>query len=444
MPEQFHHLTSTSSLLNTSIVNQFQIFFSVYPTFSMPFRLGDVPRELVAEFAHHLDNPSFANLSQTCKDLYQLLGPELTKRAEQVSLAPRQMYEEQYEYADDQKEGVDEPLFLLDRPLLSPDFVPVEGEVFGNAVLAGNLDTVTFLLKAGVNPNSYIVAGTRMLSLAVQSMNILMVSLLLQYGANPVLKDLIEDMSPLAHAAQSRRDDMVELLINAGGDLAEFNVLGCIVRGCGSRILDLCISRGANFAAVGKAGYTVLHYLVSRNDLEIFNLVIPHIPGDMLDAVTVMGRTALHFAVLNTDARLAKPLLSLGVDMNARDSTGYTALHLALKKRHLLLAHDLLARGCQLGVVNQEGETELHLAIQTRQADLVCMLLQRNVDINAHNANAATPLHYAVRLRDAAMVNVLLTEGATRPDLEIKDAAGRTALQEANALGETAIASLFS
>lgn len=70
-------------------------------------------------------------------------------------------------------------------------------------------------------------------------------------------------------------------------------------------------------------------------------------------------------------------------------------------------------------------------------------LLQQNVDINAHNADAATPLHYAVRLRDAAMVNVPLTEGPTQPDLQVQDADGRTALQEALNLGGWAVAPLF-
>lgn len=394
----------------------------------MSFPLGDLPRELVVEIAQRLDNPSLANLSQTCKDLHELLGPEIANRANEIALPPRQVYEQQYEYAANQKEGVDEPSFTFDRPLLETGFAPVQGEIFGKAVLAGNLDLVKFFLGAGVNPNAYIVAGTRMLSLAVQSMNVMMVSLLLQFGANPLLKDVIETTSPLEHAIQRLQNDMVEMLINAGADLSEFNVLGWMVRTCSSRVLNLCISRGADFAAVGVAGYTVLHYLVVRNDPDAFNLIMPHVPANVLNAVTVQGRTALHLAMLATYPRLVGSLLSLGLNMNARDNMGYTAIHIALKKRHFLLAYDLLARGCQLGVVNQEGETELHLAVQTRQVDLVRRLLQRNVDINVHNANADTPLHYAVRLCDAAMVNVLLTEGPTQPDVQIRDAAGRTAL----------------
>lgn len=191
------------------------------------------------------------------------------------------------------------------------------------------------------------------------------------------------------------------------------------------------------------AGYTVLHYLAVRNDQDDFNLVLPHILTNMLNAVTAMGQTALHLALLNTNPLLVGSLLSLGLDMNARDNMGYTPFHIALKKRHFLCAYDLLSRGCQLGVVNQEGEAELHLAVQTRQADLVRQLLYRSVDINAYNANVATPLHCAVRLRDAAMVNVLLTQGPVQPDLQIQDAAGRTAFQEALDLGEMTIAQLF-
>lgn len=323
----------------------------------MSFPLGDLPPEVVVEIAEHLDNSSLANLSQTCKNLNELLGPERNKRANQIALAPRHVYEQQYEYATDHKEGIDEPSFTFDRPLLDPEFIPVKGEIFGKAVLSGNLDLVNFFLGAGVNPNAYIVAGTRMLSLAVQSMNIMMVSLLLQFGANPVLKDIIEEIRPLEHAVQRLRNGMVEMFINAGADLTGFNVLGRMVLVCNAHILNLCISRGADFSAVGVAGYTVLHYLVMRNDQDIFNLVVPHVPATVLSAVTAMGQTALHLAMLNTDPCLVGPLLSLGLDMNARDDMGYTTFHIALKKRHILLAYDLLNRGCQLGFLNQEGET---------------------------------------------------------------------------------------
>lgn len=41
------------------------------------------------------------------------------------------------------------------------------------------------------------------------------------------------------------------------------------------------------------------------------------------------------------------------------------------------------------------------------------------------------------------MVNVPLTEGPTQPDLQVQDADGRTALQEALNLGGWAVAPLF-
>lgn len=179
----------------------------------MCFPVGDLPPEIVVKIAHHLDNSSLANLSQTCTDLHELLGPEMNKRANQVALASRHAYEQQYEYDIDQKEGIDEPGCVFDRPPLAPELGLINGEIFGKAALAGNIDLVKFFLTAGVNPNAYIVAGTRMLSLAVQSMNIMMVSLLLQFGANPVLKDIIENISPVEHAVQRPQNDMVEMLI---------------------------------------------------------------------------------------------------------------------------------------------------------------------------------------------------------------------------------------
>lgn len=406
----------------------------------MRFRLGDLPQDLVLALATFLDDASLANFSQPCKDLHQLLTPEMTRRAQRIALAPRAMYEQRYVYTDDQTAGVDEPVFVEEHARLG--HAPRKEDVFGEAVLAGKLDTVKFFLRAGVNPNTYILDGTRMLSLAVQSTNILMVKLLLEFGANPRLKDLVLDMSPLAHAARSWQDDMVELLINANGDLSEFSVLGRIVYACSAHAIEMCISRGADFAAVSVADYTVLHHIVTRNEQAIFDLVMPHFPATLLNAVTQTGRTALHLAMLNKNPHLAWPLLALGVDVNVQDNLGYTALHLALKKRHLSLARNLLQNGCRINLVNHDGETELHLAIQARQPDMVRMLLDINADVDAHTPHTGTPLHFAVHTRDAAMVRILL-EGPASPDLEIEDFNGRTALQEAQDLGEAGIAQLL-
>lgn len=406
----------------------------------MSSSLGHLPRELVAEIAQRLDTPSLVNLSETCKDLNELLKPEMAKRAVEIALAPRHFYEWQYAYAADAKEGIDLPKFIPDEPFAESGFKLIKGEILGKAVRYGHLDLVKFFLEAGANPNAYIVSGTRMLSLAVKSRDINMVDLLLQFGADPNLRDVIEDLCPLDRAINRLRDDMVEMLVNAGSDLTQFDVLTRMVRFCSSGVLDLCISRDADFGAIDAMRMTVLHYLVQRNDQDIFNQIIPHVPANVLNALNHRGETALHVVI---DPQLVGPLLALGLDLNVQDSMRYTALNTALKERHFALASDLLARGCQLDVVNQDGETELHLAVKSRQVDLLRQLLQRIVNIDAHGANVATPLHYAVRLRDAAMVNVLLTEGPTQPDLQIQDAAGRTALQEAQNLGEAAIAQLF-
>lgn len=83
----------------------------------MSFRLADLPKELVAEIAHHLNDSSFTNLSQTCRELHGLFNLERQNRAAQLALAPRHLYEQQYVYADDQEEGIDTPLLVFDRPL---------------------------------------------------------------------------------------------------------------------------------------------------------------------------------------------------------------------------------------------------------------------------------------------------------------------------------------
>ncbi|KAJ5573683.1 uncharacterized protein N7459_008110 [Penicillium hispanicum] len=411
--------------------------------------LGNLPPELVLEITSVLGDASLANFSTACADLHVLLKPELKGRAKEHALGAPQLYHRNFKYADGATPGIDLPVEVIDRadPNACTKYLPGSKERFGRMVFEGNLDAVRALLDAGVPANSYTSSGAWMLSLAVLSRKTDMVKLLLEHGANPCTQDLILQMSPVAYAARAMHDEILSHLISAGSDLSEPDVMQNIVSSCHPQTVQVALERGPVDAA-GYGGETPLHSAVRRGEPAILDMLLPLLSAQTIDARSDAGDTALHLAMQNHDAGLARRLVDAGADLARCNNLGYAPLHCALIHRHFEIAADLIDRGVSLDVMNYRGESALHLAVEAASAGVLRMLLGRNVDVNARGTSSATglatPLHYAVRRRSPEMVGILLNESPTRPDLTLVDEYGRTPMQAAELFGEMEIVEMLA
>ncbi|KAJ5381324.1 uncharacterized protein N7496_003752 [Penicillium cataractarum] len=377
---------------------------------------GMLPCELVLGITDHLDVKSLSSLSRTCKGLNSLLDSELTKRASQYALAPRSHYATSFVYDDDQQHGVDFPSFKVhwgstfgrstaySRRSIPPVFTPTDLEPFGQAIYRGNFAAVRNLLERGVNPNSYLVNGARMLSVAVEWGNIEIVKMLLKFGAHPCWKDPGLRTSPLDRAA--RRGEV--------GVLHTMLLTDCEVGSC-----------------------FTLHDIVFYRK-EVVERLVPLMDKSRFNLTNVGGQTALQVAMKEGYIDTAMYLIRTPeIDLDFQDLQGWTALHFALHRHTLVQA--LLEAGAAINItLPRGGQNALHIALKTVAASelppILRELLRRGADVN-RNSSYGTPMHCAVRTRARSLVKILLYESPTPPDLTIRDSYGQTPIDSAFHIG---------
>lgn len=196
------------------------------------------------------------------------------------------------------------------------------------------------------------------------------------------------------------------------------------------------------------------------------------------------GETALTFAILNADPKVAQ-VLAEKADINLKDDNGNAPLHLAVfKNRDALvdlfleknpdvnvggtrgklenqtplyaaviqgnadLVKKLLDRGAKPNIADSEGGLPLTEAVVRANAnpEIIRMLLEKGADVNARESNKNTALIFAAANRNInpqtrrEIVEMLLKNGA---DKSIKGDGGKTALDWAKSVGNTDIAELL-
>jgi hemoglobin len=149
------------------------------------------------------------------------------------------------------------------------------------------------------------------------------------------------------------------------------------------------------------------------------------------------GATLLHETAMFGDADLARVLVRLGADPDAKETEGHTPLYRAATGE---VARVLIEAGAALDVPSgPTAGTPLHQAARIGRVSVAAVMLGHGANIEARDRKAETPLRRAVNCRKLEMVQLLMARGANPM---AKDKRGRTPLSVARdpeirrALGE--------
>ncbi len=156
--------------------------------------------------------------------------------------------------------------------------------------------------------------------------------------------------------------------------------------------------------------------------------------GISVDERDRRGRSPLMRAATFGHAQLADMLIAAGADLNLQDDSGATALSYALRNCKTASAVVMLKHNA-LRLSDKAGNSPLHLAARyCHDTDLIAALAPLQ-DVNAADAAGRTALWYAAALGDTGVVDILLDQHAR---LDIADIDGMTPLHAAASRGQAA------
>ena len=141
---------------------------------------------------------------------------------------------------------------------------------------------------------------------------------------------------------------------------------------------------------------------------------VRHLLNNSVDvnAVTGDGTTALHWAALRDDIKIAELLIQSGANVNPANDYGVTPLWLACTNRSTPMVDMLLQAGADPNSSLLTGETVLMNCARTGATEAVAALLLAEADVNAAESNnGQTALMWAVAEGHSDVTRLLINNG---------------------------------
>ncbi len=321
----------------------------------------------------------------------------------------------------------------------SPDEAP-DGLAVGRCVRA----TVTFTTNNSKNPKEVPKGSLGKVASFDQKGNDWIIDFEGLDAKQRVLKSNFGNISVLSQEdvlkERAQREEVVEKLIAPTRDAGALNkannegatpLILASMRGlCG--VVELLLKEGAD---VGKgaldhtkeikdeekraavlalmAGYSVL-CAVATGKADLVAAAVAK--GCEVNETDQEGNSCLHIAVANGSNEILQILLQSGADVAAKNKKGNTAVELAQNAKTI---KDLKAKGATMPEIpDNDKNKRLHEYAEKGLTGGVLLVLQAGADVNHKNKAGNTAVELA---QNAQTIEVLKAEGATMPEIPVKD-----------------------
>jgi len=233
-----------------------------------------------------------------------------------------------------------------------------------DAVEAATLGRIDMLLESGSNINATDKHGETVLFSAVGAHGDTdIVRRLLEAGVDIETRDR-RGRTALSEAIDSDRFEVVRLLLEANASVRSDDLYSLIKHKANVECFNESLhAHGLIRTEVSRTGAQT--HLISDNQMV----------GDLL-----------HYAILTDANWIVEFLISVGVDLEARNRTGETALIAASWGRNTALVKYLVSHGADMEAKDNKRETALHKAVANENVELVKWLVENGANIGAKDS----------------------------------------------------------
>ena len=199
-----------------------------------------------------------------------------------------------------------------------------------NAVYANAVNSLKILYEHGLSLQTINSKGQSLLNVAAQRNNMESATFLLQHGLNPNNRDSFLKDTPLTSAISNESIMMVSLLLTNGANpnmlgMDNFTPLIDVVFRDGEVQNNYSLQAMEEFRMFGDSTRSSRH----QRYREIVTTLLRS--GALPNNSDIGGRTPLHYAARSCDSDMVSILLQYGANQNAKDKGGKTALDIASK-----------------------------------------------------------------------------------------------------------------
>ena len=117
-------------------------------------------------------------------------------------------------------------------------------------------------------------------------------------------------------------------------------------------------------------------------------------------------------AALHGNVQDIKRAMTLGADVNCKDSLGNTPLNMVAKLSYFKLVKYFIEQGANVNTANNDRITPLHYGVEYNNVRIVNLLLEKGANIHATDGIQETPLHWAGWTGNIEAARLLLAKGA--------------------------------